>query len=231
MTRRKLSPKIAGIFGILGPIIAFALIAVAIKFNISWWNWYEYTLSHLGNIGDSYTLKIFSIGLIIAGFMEIPFALGLPYLFKEENKVAEFGIGILLIGVVSIIIQGFFPSGTLVHDRMGGVLYIELAIGMVLLAIGSLRNSKQRPWGLLLLGLIIQLVFIFALNNQIPDLHYGGAINETIAISTYSLFSIFFGGRLLTLSDEAEVKSYKFTLLGIIVGTILLITIFLYGGF
>ncbi len=231
MLKEKLSPKVAGIFGILGPIIAFAFIAVAINFNTSWWNWYDWALSHLGNISISQSPHIFNIGLILGGFMEIPFALGLPYLFEEENKIAELGIGLLIIGVISISIQGFFPSGTLVHDKMGGVLYIALALGMILLGIGSLQNSKQRPWGLLLLALITQLVFIFTLNNQVPNLVYGSAVNETIAISTYSIFSIIFGGRLFTLSKEVETKSYKFTLFGIIFGAILLISIFLYGGF
>lgn len=232
MLRKKISPKIAGISGILGIIVAFAFIAIAIHFNSSWWNWFDYTLSDLGNIGDSYKLKIFSLGLIIAGFMEIPFGLGLHHLFEKENKIAEFGIGLTIIGAVAIIIQGFFPSGTLVHDKMGGVLYLELAFGMILLGIGSLTSEKQRPWGALLLALVTQLIIIFILNNQIPGLPFGGAINETIAVSTYSLFSIIFGVRLLRTSKKPleKERSYKYVLTGIIVGIIFLIVLFALGG-
>lgn len=194
MYEGKISPKKAGICGIIGPIIAAIFIAASIWLNLSWWTWAGNTLSDLGHVDVTYGL-VFSLGLIIAGIIDFIFVLGLPRLVN--GRIGLVGIGILAIGTINLSLIGIFPDGTVLHDPFSYSFFSILPISMIILAIDQLLNKKDRAWGVLLIAVLALGLSAFSLNLTIPNLFHGSAINETIGAITFAELSIIFGGRLI----------------------------------
>ncbi len=198
MPKWKISPKTAGICGILGPTIAAIFIATSISINLSWWTWAGSTLSDLGHVVNpvvNYEI-IFSFGLFIAGIIGFTFALGLPRLVN--GKIGLIGIGILAVGTINLSLIGLFPAGMELHNPFSYSFFSIMPISMIVLAIDQLLDKSDRPWGILLIGILAIGLSAFLLNLRIPTLYHGSAINETIGALAFAELSIIFGGRLLS---------------------------------
>ena len=187
-----ISKKLAGTSGVLGPVIAIIFIAISISLN-PWFSWPDNALSDLGAIGESYNL-IYNFGLIVSGIAGILLTGRLPSI--TNKKIGWIGTVVFGAGMFSLILIGVFPSGTSPHVTVSWAFFLLAAIGIIIIGIDQLWNSRSRPWGVFCLSIVFLAITSVILIDTIPyDL--GAAIPEAIGAISISEFSISFGGRLL----------------------------------
>lgn len=75
--------KFFALLGIMGPVIAYLSIGLAIYFS-SWFSWYENALSDLGHAQKSNVAPIFNSGLLLSGFLIAVYAI------KSLSKHAKY---------------------------------------------------------------------------------------------------------------------------------------------
>lgn len=182
------SPKIAGLCGILAPIIALVFISISI-FLHPWFSWTENALSDLGALGTSYNF-VFNLGLIITGITFLLFVTGLPELLNRA--ISRVGVWILALSALSLTAIGIFPSGTSPHGNATIGFYSFAAIALLLIGGDLTLEHNNRGWGvitllLVLTGLLAALAFPWS----------SAAIPETIGALVLSVWGILFGARLL----------------------------------
>lgn len=204
----KISDRKAGLSSILGPIVAVISISAAILIH-PWFSFADNALSDLGAIGTSHNY-VFNIGLILTGIFGLIFTLGLiRFLDRNMGKVAATIFG---AGTVSLILIGIFPEGTAIHLFVSLGFFGLAALGILIVGIDQLRDQASRPWGIMILCLLILAGASIALTSTIPydflqglvhkpSVNFGFpiAISETIGSIVYGEFTIVFGARMLGL--------------------------------
>ena len=67
--------RIAGLCGVLGPVLAFVFISVSVVLH-PWVSWVENALSDLGALGVSFSF-VYNVGLVVTGFVFVLFGVRL----------------------------------------------------------------------------------------------------------------------------------------------------------
>jgi hypothetical membrane protein len=195
--------KIAGICGILIPIIAFISIVIAIWLS-PWFNFTEYWLSDLaGEEGEtpSWAARgissiIFNVGLILSGVLGIFCVNVLRKIKCFDTPLGKFGVFLLFIDMLSLFFLGLFPITTgEAHGFFSASFFLLLPISLIIVGI-IFRKNFYRMLGLSLVGLgclsLCAFPFLFI------DPPYGGnAIIELIPSISISLASMIFGLSIL----------------------------------
>jgi len=146
--------KIAGISGILAPILAFACIALAIT-SYPQFSWTENALSDLGVV-EGVTATIFNYGLIVSGILAVLFALGL-FQFLHETTVGRIGAFIFILATFALISIGVFPENVKPAHYYASVAFFVLALtSMIVVDVAFLLMAKVK------MGLFTFLAAVFA---------------------------------------------------------------------
>ena len=173
--------RIAGISGILAPIVAF----VGIVFSILSYPNFSFTGNWLSDLGIGSTSAVFNSGLILAGILGFVFCLGFR---KTLPPLGKLGSVVLLIGTLALIGVGLFPESSGIYHTITSFLFFGcLIVGMGIVGF-SLRKEK-------ILGRVLLFLFLVALFGV--SLIHLKATAEIIAGLTFSGLSIFFGIVLL----------------------------------
>lgn len=188
----RVSRKVAGLCGIISPIIAASFIAISILLH-PWFSWADNALSDLGALGVQYNF-IFNLGLVLSGLAGHLFAWGLPALM--DRKVGLGGDVLFGFGTVLLVLTGVFPEGTSPHKTVSVAFYGLSAIAVLTIGIDQLRDKSEREWGIYLLSVIGLALVGLVLITTIPY-KLGAAIPEVIGAVVISEFSMVFGARLL----------------------------------
>ncbi len=190
--KKSISPKIAGICGIIAPIIIFLFIAISILLH-PWFKFPIHALSDLGALGKSYFL-VFGLGLIFSGFLFLVFSFRLDDLVN--SRVGDWGSRIFLLGAFSMIFVGVFPKGSTIHSYVAVVMAVSYFFGLIFMALDQFLEESTRSWGVFifstLLLTIVGVVFVLLI-PCVTDY----AIPETMGIVFLSCFSTVFGLRIL----------------------------------
>ncbi len=188
----RISTKLAGICGVVTPLIALVFIASCIAIH-PWFTFPGNALSDLGSVDTSYNY-IYNIGMVSTGLVGLVFAAGVRELV---GRIGLVGIAIFSLGLVSLILVGVFPGGTGPHVTVSLAFFGLCTLGTFIVGIDQLLAPSSRPWGVFLMGVIALGLVSVILDGTIP--HLGAAIPETIGAFAFSEFSIVFGLRLLDL--------------------------------
>ena len=124
--------RIAGLCGILVPIVAFTSILLAINFYPQF-SWVENALSDLG-IVTGITAFLFNYGLIISGILGLVFSVGLLLFLgkKLENRIGACFFALACLSLISI---GFFPENVKpTHYLVSVAFFALLPISMFVLS-------------------------------------------------------------------------------------------------
>ncbi len=122
------SSRFAAVCGILGPLIAFTAILVAIGLSASWFSWFDNALSDLGHpfrlggssgpLGVNLAAPIFNSGLIACGIITLPLAFRL--ILQRDHKSIIGSVG----GVFLLVSQFFLIGIGVLHEAFGDLHYI-----------------------------------------------------------------------------------------------------------
>jgi hypothetical membrane protein len=143
---------IAGLCGIVGPIISLSFIEIAIIYS-PWFNWFKNALSDLG-VHEA--ALIFNSGLIIGGILTTIFGIGLMQIFRKQvlGFIGSFTRGLSSISLCAI---GIFPeSAGRIHFYVSVGFFSLLVISLFFIGVALVRKSSQRYFGFfsILAGLV-----------------------------------------------------------------------------
>lgn len=204
--------KVAGLCGVLAPIIAYACIGVAISLS-PWFSWTENYLSDLaGMVGETplwaargTASVIYNVGLTIAGIMHIVFAIGIRKSRMLNTRLGRLGTSFLFLAMCALFAVGIFPEPTgLLHGLAAYTFFFS--VPSFLLPIGTVaRKSSEKTlgWFTTLLGAIslCSLPILF-----IPRPWGGNAIANMFQSVSQSSFEIVFGIKLLKQASKVPQK-------------------------
>ncbi len=184
--------EITGACGLLAPFIAYMFIAISIIINRSWFNWADYALSHLGEVGTSYNY-IFNAGLIIAGILGIIFVFGL--LEYVEDITGYYGVVFIGAGMVFLILVGLFPMGRGPHFWVSVLFFITSLSGITAFGVDQIWDLVEPVWGTFILSSVVLSIATVGLVTTIPY-EIGAAIPEFIGTIPIMQFTLVFGARM-----------------------------------
>lgn len=179
--------KIAGLCGVIGPVIALSSISLSILYA-PWFSWIKNALSDLGVYGIS--AVIFNSGLIICGVLTAIFGIGVQEILPKRI-LSSIGRITLTLDCIDLCAIGIFPeTAGRIHFYVSVVFFVLLSISLILIGADALREQSRRKEGIymILSGILTAVVWLFPWE--------GVAIPETVAALTISLWSMVLGFRL-----------------------------------
>jgi len=159
--------KIAGICGILIPIVIFTGIALAM-IHSPWFEWTEHALSDLGI--DGISAFFFNNGMIIGGILTFIFSLGLMRFLSNKT-----GAYILCASSLALIGIGLIPETIFyLHFFTSSSFFILLTLSFLIIGLTTKKNQFEKSMGVLATVFaflaIISIVFIIPWNGiAIPE--------------------------------------------------------------
>ena len=183
--------KIAGLCGVVSPIISLSFIALAIAYTPQF-NWFTWALSDLG---VHEVASIFNSGLIVGGILTTIFAIGLMQILRKQ-VLGFLGSFTLILSAISLCAIGVFPeSAGRIHLYVSISFFALLAISLLIIGAALVQESSQRY-----LGLYSILTVVVAVMAAIAVPHKGAAIPEIIGALAASVWSIVFSIKLFKTS-------------------------------
>ena len=165
--RTKNITKIAGICGILIPIVIFACIALAMAHS-PWFEWTEHALSDLGIEGIS--AFFFNYGMMIGGILIFVFSLGLIRFLSNKT-----GAYILCASSLALIGIGLIPETIFyLHFFISASFFILLTLSFIIIGLTAKKNQFEKSIGLLATVFaflaIVSIIFVIPLGGiAIPE--------------------------------------------------------------
>ena len=187
--------KIAGLCGIIGPLIALSFTAMAISHSLSWFSWTDNALSDLAGPHATITsASIFNSGLITCGLLGITFAVGLMQTLRKRTP-ALIGVIVLILADISLVAIGVFPeTAGRIHFYVSVAFFTLFPISLLLIGASMAMNPHQRT-----LGLQTIMLAVFAVASVAPlvlaDVADVG-MHELLASLSGSAWSILLGIKL-----------------------------------
>jgi hypothetical membrane protein len=137
--------KIARVCGFITPLVSYGMIFLAIM-NAPWFSWYRNALSDLGARASSDLY--FNSGLILAGFLEALFSIGL--FLNLRGVVGEASAVVLFADSIALMCIGIFPeTAGRIHFYVSVAFFLLYPIASILFGVHLLSHGKDRLFGVL----------------------------------------------------------------------------------
>lgn len=186
------SSRLGAICGILGPLIGFVSIAIAISLSPSWFNWWTNALSDLGHPdmlgglngtpGLNPAAPFFNGGLILTGIVTIIFGTHLlMFFYLRKNIIGIIGTFLLMSSMTFLALVGVYHEALLFPHAIAALgFFFTLFICSIILGIAFVRIPSTRIEGIiaLIMGVIITITLFMGFSNLAP--WTGAAIPEMI---------------------------------------------------
>jgi len=177
--------RIAGICGILVPVVVFTCIGLALA-QASWFGWAENALSDLG-VRDN-VAALFNNGLVLGGIFAFIFSIGLAKILSK--KIGAYTLAISSLALVGV---GLFPETIFtLHYLASAAFFVFLAISLFVIGLTAKRGQFEKNMG------IIALIFaLFAVVSPVflPFLN-GIAIPEALACFPAFVWCMAYGAKM-----------------------------------
>lgn len=178
--------RIAGICGILVPVVVFTGLALALA-QSPWFGWANNALSDLG-VRDN-VAAIFNNGILLGGIFAFIFSVGLAKILSK--KIGAYALAISSLALVGV---GLFPETIFtLHYFVSAMFFIFLVLSLFLIGITIKKNQFEQNMG------IIALIFaLFAVVSPVflPFLN-GIAIPEAIACFPAFVWCMTYGAKMV----------------------------------
>ncbi len=143
MSKQQKLVRVAGLCGLLVPIVTFIFISLAIYYS-PWFSWSENWLSELaGDVGETPIWAargmpsiLFNIGTIIAGIFGLVCAIGVRKIKLLDTRRGHLGTSLLVIDMLALITIGVFPMTTDIFHTIAAVIFFVL-VPLSLIPIGN----------------------------------------------------------------------------------------------
>lgn len=187
--------KIAGLCGIIAPLIAFAFIALAISNSVSWFRWTENALSDLaGTQATATTAATFNSGLIICAILSIIFSVGLMQTLRKRT-LGFIGTFILILADISLFAIGVFPeTAGRIHTYVSVAFFTLFPISLLFIGSSIVKEFSKRTLGFatILFGVFAVVSAAPVILTRVSDV----GIHELLAALSGSAWSIILGIKL-----------------------------------
>lgn len=190
--------KIAGLCGVVGPLIAFSMILLAIS-SSPWFSWTENALSDLG--AEGMAALLFNSGLIICGALILVFATGLREILPSRF-LSHAGVLGIVLSAIALIGIGVFPVPHTLHFPFSVAFFTLLPISMLLLGCAMALEQSDKKIGLFITTLGIVAIVPWVLLFVVPL--RGVAIPETISALAASTWVVVFGVKMFKVRRVSE---------------------------
>jgi len=164
--------KIAGICGILIPVVIFTCIGLAMAHS-PWFVWTQHALSDLGI--DGVSAFFFNNGMIIGGILTFIFSLGLIRFLSNKT-----GAYILSASALALIGIGLIPETEklfFLHFFTSTSFFILLTLSFIIIGLTTKKNQFEKS-----IGLLATIFAFLAIASIIFIIPLGGvAIPESIS--------------------------------------------------
>lgn len=186
-------------FGIISPVLAFALIMLAIS-QAPWFSWTRNALSDLGVSGMN--AYLFNSSLILSAVLYFIFILGGLKPFFWSQMIGRIGVLLLLLMAVFMLLIGVFPEPTPyhLHAVVSIGFFATLVLSLLILATALLQIQSKRKLGAFTLALAI----VALLPWLVPNPWGGLAIPELIAALAGAIWSATMSIKLLTRENLSK---------------------------
>ena len=204
--------RIAGIFGILLPLIVFTFIGISIYYA-PWFSWTENWLSELGGTAGEtpiYAARgvssiIFNVGLIIAGGFGVICAFATSKIKVLKNSLGNLGTSLLIADMFALLAIGIFPlTIEYMHEKVSFLFFFLVPLSLIPIGL-VLKNTEEKKFGWLIIMLGVASSSSFPL-FFVPQPWGSNAVIEMIPATSLSICAIIFGINLL--KDNFELVNY-----------------------
>jgi hypothetical membrane protein len=188
-----LSARFAGWCGLIGPLLAFSAIGVAIVLS-PWFNWFTNALSDLGHPwmlggsngtpGVNVAAPVFNGGLFFGGLITLVFSLWLLWHnYFERSTIGLIASILLVIATFFLIAIGFFHEGISgIHFTVSVGFFVFVLLAGMMYGVRLMLEPKRRLFGLLSFLLSLISASIWVVYETLPILPFTGvAIPEIIS--------------------------------------------------
>jgi hypothetical membrane protein len=201
-SRRTFWLRLAGICGIISPLLIFSLIFLAINSYESF-NWELNALSDLGVILGN-TADFFNYGLVAGGLLSLIFAVGL-FLILDKKKLGRISLYFFILTCCFLITIGLFPENMKpIHYIVSVAFFLLLPISLFLIS-SSFYFDRQLFWAFftVLIAIIVAIPWIL---NFSTSFFRAVSIPETISGLAVSIWTIILGLKMIVDSAKTPVK-------------------------
>ena len=175
--------RVYALFGVFGPLLVYISILLSLIFS-PWFSWESNMLSDLGHAVNSDAAPIFNLGLLLAGFFMMIYALTA---FKKHAKYSSY----------CLLVSTFFVQLLAVFNEAYGSLHYAVAVPhFLMLSLTSIVYTveKKSVFALVTFAIVMFSWLLYALNI----FNIGIAVPETVsklvvAWIMYSAIRIFLG--------------------------------------
>ena len=181
--------RVDALFGVFGPLLVYVSIFLSLLIS-PWFSWENNMLSDLGHAGTSNPAPIFNLGLSLAGFFMMIYALTV---FKKHAKYSSY---CLLVSTFFVQLLAAF------NEAYGSLHYVVAVPHFVMLSITSIVYTIEKRSAVALITFSIAMFswLLYTLNI----FNIGIAVPETVsklvvAWIMYSAIRIFFDKKSNTL--------------------------------
>ena len=187
--------RIAGLCGMISPLLGLTLLAVSIYYCPSF-SWTQSYLSVLGIAGSASIL--FNVSLIASGVLIIAFAIGLGKSLPSDQLLGRLGTLSLILSACAMCAIGIFPRTTGAPHNYASAAFFSL-VPLSLFLIGAAQaTSSQKASGVFtfICGVLIVVL------QLVPWPWSGHAIPQMLSGILWSVWLIAFGIKLFITSSE-----------------------------
>jgi hypothetical membrane protein len=184
--------RLAGISGIIGSILPLIMIFASTMLEKS----FSWNKNALSDIGISQTAWLFNSALIVGGFLNLLFAIGLRN-YLNNIRWSKIGVSLFIISSISLALVGVFTENYNIIHALVALGYLLLApLGIICIG----RGEKSAQFGKVSLALgTIALLTIFGLPvvTFVVNLQIGFAVPEFAESLALSIWTFWVSLRLL----------------------------------
>jgi hypothetical membrane protein len=182
--------------GVLAPItwIIFYLVAIILT------PWYEFGGHYLSDLGVGEGAWAFNAGVVIAGFLAIPFSIGLWYTLRPGWLPLIGSVVGIVTGILLMCVGIFTEHYGGLHFLVSGLFFAFAAFFQIILAWPLIQNPKTKAVGSAVT--IMMLISVFTLGG-IPPIPL--PLLETIAIFEIWVWTLVVAALMLFINTR-EIK-------------------------
>lgn len=189
-SKPSLLSRIAGLCGVITPIITLSLILLSISYS-PWFNWSENALSDLG-VHEAATL--FNSALMIGGVLTLVLAAGLLQTLRR-TKTGFTGALVFVVGAVSLFAIGLFPeTAGRIHFYVSVSFFASATLSMIIIGV-ALMKASERNVGVFSVFAGLFAAAVWTVFWNLP--HRGVAVPEMLSVLAASAWSVVMGGKIV----------------------------------
>jgi len=184
--------RVAGICGVIVPVVAFSCIFIAISLS-PWFSWTANALSDLGVGGAAW---VFNSGLMASGILTMIFAVGLWATFRKR-ALGRVGAVVLFLDALALFGIGVFSEAAgVTHFYFSVAFFVLFPVSLFLLGSSAIMSGFRKFGSFtILIGVFTAIPWAFSWD--------GVAIPEAISALFASIWVIWEGVRLYSGREKS----------------------------